>query len=282
MRRGELRLAGRRFGWASAVAAASLLAAAPPAGAGIVRLTSDPSAGHPDIAVDRDRTAHVVWNERGPGEPGVLVYCRVPRGGRSCSPAQRFELPGAQAFSGNHQRVVISPAGEVILVSTREFATGPGPTYVVTSRDGGSSFAEPREISDLGGSDDWEARFGPGDFSLSLAQAGCFPGVRYQAAPLASTTEGSAALTPFTGGGCGITTPWLGSPSIAFVDPLIPLVAFRVSATEDARGSDSEIYFRRWEGAGSYNDASNWTPATLVTRGDGTRLASGPRGVYLM
>jgi hypothetical protein len=282
MRRGELRLAGRRFGWASAVAAASLLAAAPQAGAGIVRLTSDPSAGHPDITVDRDGTAHVVWNERGPGEPGVLVYCRVPRGGRSCSPAQRFELPGSQTFSGDHQRVVISPAGEVILVSTREFATGPGPTYVVTSSDGGSSFAGPREISDLGGSDDWEARFGPGDFSLSLAQAGCFPGVRYQAAPLDSTTEGAAALTPFTGGGCGITTPWLGSPSIAFVDPLTPLVAFRVSATEDARGSDSEIYFRRWGGAGSYNDASNWTPARLVSRGDGTRLASGPRGVYLM
>jgi hypothetical protein len=170
----------------------------------------------------------------------------------------------------------------VILVARREFASGPGPTYVVTSGDGGSSFTAPREISDLGGGDDWEAQFGPGEFSLSLAHAACFPGVRYQAAPLDATTEGAAALTPFTGGGCGITAPWLGSPSIAFVDPLTPLVAFRVSATEDAHGSETELYFRRWTGAGSYNDAANWAPARLVARGDGTRLASGPRGIYLM
>jgi hypothetical protein len=267
-----------RIGWASALVAVSLLGAAPPAGAEVFRLSSDPSAGNPAIAVADNGTAHVVWGERErPGQPLLLVYCRVPRGAKGCSPSRRFALPGAStSYSGDDQRVLISPAGEVILVTRR------GPTYVLTSADGGSSFAAPREISRVGGDEEWEARFGPGDFSLSLAQAACFPGVRYQAAPLDSTTEAAAALTPFSGGGCGISKPWLGSPSIAHVDPLTPLVAFRVSATPSASGSESEIYFRRWDGAGSYNDAANWTPSKLVSRGDGTRLVSGPRGVYVM
>jgi hypothetical protein len=268
------------IGWALALIAASLLVGAPPAAAKVVRLTSDPSASHPDIAVDESGTAHVAWGERAAGQPSVLVYCRVQRDARGCSRLQRFALPGAQTSSGDDHRVVISPAGEVILVARRLAYTGGG-TYVLTSGDGGTSFAAPRKISDLGGDADWDARFGPGDFSVSLAQAGCPPGARYRAAPLDATTEGAAALTPFTGGGCGITAPWLGSPSIAFVDPLTPLVAFRVSATPDAH-SESEIYFRRWNGAGSYNDAANWAPARLVARGDGTRLASGPRGIYLM
>ena len=55
-----------------------------------------------------------------------------------------------------------------------------------------------------------------------------------------------------------------------------------MSATPDAHTADSEIYFRLWNGPGGYNDAANWAPARLAARGDGTRLASGRRGVYLM
>ena len=259
--------------WASTLVAASLVLAAPQAGANVIRLTSAPSAVDPDVAVDESGAAHVAWAERpAPGHPGVLVYCRVPRGAQGCAEVRSLALPGAQ--TGDGQRVLVSPAGEVVLVARRFGYGGVAGIYVMTS---GASFT-PRKLSDLAWESDWDAQFGPGDFSVSLAHATCSPGVRYQAASLGAMTESAAALTPF--GGCS-TSPSLGSPAIAFDGRLSPLVAFRVSAAQDAHG-DSEIYFRRWNGPAGYHDAASWSPPRLVARGDGTRLASGARGAYAM
>src|SRR5512143_3484578 len=79
-------------------------------------LTPDPRAEHPDIAVDSAGTAHVAWNvSTGVTEDDLLVYCRVPRGGKACASTQTFTLPDNAAAT----HVEIAPSGAVVLVSVR-------------------------------------------------------------------------------------------------------------------------------------------------------------------
>ena len=251
---------------------------AAPAGAGAATftLTNDANAGLPDIAVDADGTSHIVWEQRVQGGDKAhedVAYCRIPRGAQACASARLFNFMGI----AEQPRVMLMPTGELVIVSARfghnptgGFDDAQSRAYAITSTDGGATFGEPRLIADRGGTiHGWagEVEPGPGNFSVSLtgtADGSCSVAPVFTTAPLDGFTEGSASLADR----CGFYA------SIAFIDPVTPLVAH----TED-----DQIYYRRWGGAGDYNDASTWMPEqTASFGGSETRLAGGLRGVYLM
>ncbi len=249
-------------------ALAAAIALPTSAAARAYQLTTDPGANFPDIAVDEAGTAHVVWTSNGPEfEDDVLVYCRVPRGARSCESSQTFALPG----SIGHPWVNILDNGEIVLTSERCCFAGDR-LIAFRSADGGATFSGPQLIAETFWGWGEQVEPGPGDFSLSAAGGGggCNDGVNYSAIPLDGLTTTGAAITPscFEGE---------FDVSIGFPDPLTPLVAFGDWETD-------HILFRRWSGSGSYNDSASWAPVTQVPGPGGIepRLASGVRGVFLI
>lgn len=248
-----------------ALAAAIALAVAPSALAAVFPLSSDPRAEHPAIAVDDAGTAHVAWTlSAGIPADDQLIYCRVPRGAKACELTHAIALPRTD-FTG--PRVVLGRSGAVILVSGR--CCFPAlPVFAVSSADGGQTFGSPVQIAaEFSGGAEWEAAVGPGDFSLALSGGNSGPdgAAIWRAAPLdGSSPEPKAELAPF---------PQAYFTSTGFPAPTNPIAAY--TDLED-------VYLRQWSGSGDYNSAASWAPATHVVRGTEPKLASGPKGVYLI
>lgn len=199
----------------------------------------------PEVAVDENGVGHFVWSA-GNG----IRYCQVPRNGTSCTNAQTF------GGSGGPARILL-PGGERILLLSGTFDVA-----VRESLDGGLTWSQPRVIGSVepGG----DAELGPGDFSVSLIDDG-----RYQAAPLDRRTDASAQLAQH---------PYTQGSDVAFADPVTPIAAFHGS---ERTSVESQIYFRKWSGAGDYNDVASWDPAQHYGAGEDTRLVGGKRGVFM-
>ena len=249
-----------------AVCAVALAIAAVPADAAVYTLS--PEGREPQAAVDASGTAHVVWEvERQTPQPDELVYCRIPRGATACADQRTFTPPGAE--SGG-ERVVFSTTGQVVLVSWRIccFETGLDTrVYTLTSDDDGTTFSEPKAVGDFhwGATERFDAAFGPGDFSISMAAGGSGgkSAFLYQQFPLNEFTETQAELADF---------PKAYHASIAFENPTRPMVAY----------SDlNSMFVRRWSGEGNRHDPATWESELALGKGAETHLAYGPRGVYL-
>jgi hypothetical protein len=247
------------------LALALTLAAAASARAAIYDLATDTRAVRPDIAVDDAGTAHIAWNLSA-GVPGddTLVYCQVPRGAHACALTRTIVLPKTD-FDG--PQVVLSRSGEIVLVSSR-CCFPAAPVYAVASGDGGQSFGAPVKIAEeFAGGGEWEARLGPGDFSVALSGGNSGPDFAsiWRAAPLDGANPGTKAeLAQF---------PKAYFTSTAFPDPTSPIAAYTDLA---------DVYMRRWAGSGDYNDQANWAPEAYVVHGDEPKLASGVRGAFLI
>jgi hypothetical protein len=233
--------------------------------AAVFNLTEDAAAEHPDVAFDDAGTAHVAWNlSAGIPSDDALVYCRVPRGARSCELTHSIALPRTD-FDG--PRVVLTRSGDVVLASTR-CCFPEAPVYAVTSTDGGQSFGQPVKIAEeFAGGSDWEAALGPGDFSLALSGGNSGPDYAaiWRAAPLdGSSLEAKAELSAF---------PRAYFTSTGFPAPTSPIAAYT---------DLNDVYLRRWGGTGDYNDPSTWQAEEYVVHGDEPKLASGKRGVFLI
>ena len=121
-----------------------LLAAPSAAAAEVFKLTGAENAERPDVAIEANGTAHVVWDE--PVDRNhVLVYCQVPRGARACAATRSFPLPGVDGALGS-AHVTLMPQGELVLTTTRSFdgpRMNPDTVYAIVSSDGGASFLDP-------------------------------------------------------------------------------------------------------------------------------------------
>lgn len=228
-------------------------------------LTLTSAGAHPAIAVDGSGTGHIAWSESVPGGDDRLVYCRLPRGTRTCAQVQTFAIP-AENFGGPD---VLIGNGEVILVARHccTLLSHRGEVWAVSSADGGLSFGAPVMIGDTdtfhGG-----VAFGPGNGQVSAVGAPT-DGVLYQAEPL-----GGPAV-PYTQRAlllAGVAPASVSS--VAMLDPLTPAVSY-----SDFGG---QTFARVYDGSGSYNDAANWLPAIGPLEGDDSELAGGPRGLYLI
>src|SRR3954464_2340320 len=125
---------GRRIAIVAAgLAALTIAAAAPPAapprpGAKPILIRPPFTVGTgalPDIAVDEEGAAHVVWKEvakPGSGNADVLHYCKVPRGQKRCTVDKVFIPPEPEAqfnTDTSHPRVVLPSPDEVEILTFR-------------------------------------------------------------------------------------------------------------------------------------------------------------------
>src|SRR3954452_6906655 len=123
------------------------------------------TGGKPQVAVDANGTAHVVWNVTisGVDQPDELHYCQVPAGATACSGEKVLVAP-LDAI-GRASYVFTTSDGRVVVETYRccnTASTGPRPgNYVFESSDGGATFSAARQIGNLDHQSD--AAFGPGN-----------------------------------------------------------------------------------------------------------------------
>jgi hypothetical protein len=244
--------------------------------------TLDPSknAEYPDVAVDAQGTAHVVWQENRPyvsGDPvasaDLIHYCRIPRGHRGC--ADRLTLSARADSIGPDTRILIAADGTIYIIAHRccDFFTSPDAleaTFAFSSTDGGHSFGSPVPIGT--NEVDGDTVLGPGGFSVSAVSQITTSGVRYQTMPLTGPP-----VVPQANLGSFGSLALEGESSLGFVDPLTPVLA--------AREIGGHTYVRRFGGGTDYNSPAGWGPPIDVGNADDPRLAglpSGLHGLYLM
>ncbi len=260
-----------RGGFLAAAAAVALLCAGPAGAAAPVTLgPTGNSNGEPDIAVDGSGRAHVTWYNGEGSSPATTRYCQLPRGGTGCVNPKVFELtPGQGNNRFGRPHVFLPGAGRVVLLETQNFDYG-----VRQSTDGGLNFGGFGEIGNVGfsGVPD-EAVFGPGESVTVMPEVG--EGAQVQNAPLSgSFQEEEAVLDP---GG-------LINQGAVGLDGATPVAVYTdFGGTDD----DYELSWRKYDGSGSINLASNWTPEQLIEDNqkfppDSVSLAGGPSGLFLL
>jgi hypothetical protein len=239
-----------------AVVGVALLA--PPA-AGAASPVTIGSGHKPAVAVDAAGTAYIAWY--GP-EPGTttLRFCRLPRGATGCDVAYRITTPGTSL-----SRPFVTVQGATVrVVSYRYGLSSPrfDQVWEFTSVNRGASFDAGHEIG-IVASD--EAILGPGD-TVSVASNASSEGGLFQNMPLGGgSAETSRAVFP-------VDHPYNGT--VGLIDAGTPLVVF-------ANGA-SLAQFRRYSGLGPLNDAASWSDPVDLGYADYARLASGPRGLFLL
>ncbi|MBB4664541.1 hypothetical protein [Conexibacter arvalis] len=230
----------------------------------------------PQLLVDAAGTAHVVWNERTPGQPDTLRYCRLRRGGSGCEasqalvPAQPYDEGNAPAFN-NDVGVprVLALNGQLALLTNRYPNVVPTPdgqtsasnTYLFASEDGGSSFGPP-------------ALVGSGQTSGEPAVWG--PPEAPRIGLISDTQTGGAFFQSIAPGRYSGTTGNLGPDGIdsaaAPFEGGTVAVAFATIS--------SVVHVRIWSGQGDPQDPGTWTDQSFP--GEEPRLASGPAGTFLL
>jgi len=216
--------------------------------------------GHkPGVAVDAAGTAYVAWYVD-EGGPTKLRFCRLPRGAVTCQVAHQITAPNSSL-----SRPFVTVSGSTVRIAQYRYPLSAGSeagVWEFKSTDRGANFDGGHTIGSIAFN---EAVQGPGD-TLSAATLATTGGLSFQNMPLSTGTSGadSALLS--------VDHPLNGS--VGLVNAVTPLTVFS--------GFDSQSQFRRYDGSGSLNDESNWTPATDIGYADYPRLAGGPTGLFLL
>ncbi len=235
-----------------ALAASLVIALAAPSAAGASTI------GHgfgPGLAVDAAGTAYIAWS--GPENPASLQFCRLPRGATACDIAHAIAAPGTTT-----SRAFVTVSGSRIAVVQYRYplaAPDVAGVYEFISTNGGTSFDAGRIVGTV---PFFEAVVGPGD-TLSGATDN---GTSFQNVPLggASATPASAQLS--------VDHPYRAT--VGLVDAATPMTVFT--------SGDDAAQYRRYDGSGSLNDATNWTPAVDLGAAAYPKLAGGPSGLFLL
>jgi hypothetical protein len=247
----------------------------PPAGTAAKPIRLAAVGKQPDVLVDLDGTAHVVWTrEGGDAGPDVLAYCRLPRGARTCrSTAALFpDQPGANnspAFNEDFDGPrVLRVGGQLVLLTHRYPNAVPKPdgssdsnsTYAWTSADGGNTFQGPQLI-------------GASSISGGAAALGSVIGV------VSDTKTGGTFFAALgLGGYSGREANLAVGPDQAYDGSLAAAGGRFIAAFADLTG---HVIVRRGPApGGDPNDPAQWSQQTIA--GQDPRVAGGPGGVFLM
>jgi hypothetical protein len=222
-------------------------------------------AGHEaDLAVDSTGTAHVVWLDSSQGVGGDRIrYCRIPRGSRTCGDEQ--VLHTGSPFLSAPRVLLPSPGKVVVTLGTDTCGVNISCVKTRTSANDGLSFLSPvtESTGDFYANHSEEAVYGPGT-SVSFVNDGTSQ-VWFTNAPLGGVpTSTHAQLTPDAA--YGATVGLHGTT---------PVVVYNDGAA---------LRWRRYDGAGDLNLASNWTPAEGIESSpipEPVTLAGGPSGLFL-
>ncbi len=237
----------------SAVALSGALAL--PSGAGA--FTIGPGS-QPGLALDAAGNAYIAWN--GPENPPALQFCRLPRGATACDIQHAIAAPGSTTT-----RPFLAVSGTAVsVVQYRYPLTGsdpPAATLEFSSSDSGATFGAGRTVGTL---PFFDAVTGPGATMSGVTDSETVEGGAYQNVQL-----GGSSSSPYAS--LSSDHPYQGA--IGMLDAATPLAVF-------TDGSDHAI-FRRYDGSGSVNDTTNWTPAEDLGVAAKPRLAYGPTGLFL-
>ncbi|HYI19095.1 MAG TPA: hypothetical protein VD836_10325 [Solirubrobacteraceae bacterium] len=243
-----------------AIAAAALLVALALPAAAHAATAITIGAGHkPGVAVDAAGTAYVAWYAD-EGGPTKLRFCRLPRGAVACESAHQITVPNSSL-----SRPFVTVSGSTVRIAQYRYPlSGPieAGVWEFTSTDRGANFDAGHRIGSIPFN---EAVQGPGD-TISAATNAEAGGLGFQNMPLGGGSAGTD--TAILSG----DHPYNGS--VGLVNAGTPLTVFSAG--------DGQSQFRRYDGTGSVNDESNWTPATDLGYADYPRLAGGPTGLFLL
>jgi hypothetical protein len=242
--------------WAGALAVAGLLAGAPPAYSA-ARVDLGPGR-YPSMVIDPGGTAHIVFESA-----GGATYCRLPRGARACD--ARLGLPLEGSFDpprifrrASDGALLVAQADDRDLDDDRAFGT----LYVSASFDGGATFSPPAMVRS--GTYDFD------NFALSADGGALFSlqdttdGLVFRISPLAGADPRTLLLEPRS--------------DSASESALVKLSGGRVLALANTLGTTRWHVFT----GGDVLDGAAWTKhGTLRHMGD-VRLATGPRGTFLL
>ena len=225
----------------------------------------------PNAVVGPSGTAHVVWNARAGDGDLVTHYCRLPRGATACDAEVVLPIPrrsGTTFSSLDGPYVFTSGAGRVVVATYRNGSfdrpdgIGDRGLFVFVSDDDGRTFGAATIVGTQSPSGD--AILGPGDAIMAISDAET-GGTFFQSAPLAGFTSTIANL------GAG-PSQWFNGSAAADGD------GTTLAAFDDL----STVFFRTYSGAADINDPASWSATAVAGPGTDTRLAGGPRGIYLM
>jgi hypothetical protein len=236
-------------------AAALLLALALPAAAHAASPLTIGTGHKPGVAVDAAGTAYIAWYG-GESTFSSLQFCRLPRGASAC--AHRGQIATSQ---DSLSRPFVTVSGSTVRIAQYRYGAAPG-VYEFVSSNGGDSFGAGVLIGAIPFD---EAVQGPGD-TISAATNAAAAGLVFQNMPLGGGSAGTDDALLST------DHPYNGS--VGLLDAATPLTVFSAG--------DSQSQFRRYDGSGSLNDESNWTPPVNIGYGDYPRLAGGPSGLFLL
>jgi hypothetical protein len=245
--------------------------------------------GHaPHVLVDAAGTAHLAWSEDPNDAPGIMHYCRFPRGAIRC--AATYDRAILQPSGGGNGPATdvdydgpfpMSVGNELLLLDSRccNNANAPdggptigGPVYLFTSEDGGGSFTGPDDPNGTTGIIGTQDPSGgalvfngnsPMIGTISDTQTG---GTMFQGVPAGQFTRDKANLSTRS------------DQSDAY-DGRLGLDGIRpVAAFDDLDGT---TVVREWNGQGSVNDPANWS-ILKIPGAFGPRIAGGASGLLLL
>jgi hypothetical protein len=233
------------------IAALGCALGAPAAAAGAVTVGQGDNA--PGVAVDAAGTAYIAWDNH-----NTLQFCRLPRGASACDISHSIAAPGATTL-----RAFVAVSGSrVVVVQYRYPLTGADPPpaiWAFTSTNRGASFDAGHSVGTL---PFFDAVFGPGDTLSGVTNNQA----AFQNVPLDGGSAGAAFAT--------LSTDYLYQGTVGLLDAATPLAVFT--------GAGDTAVARRYDGSGSLNDATNWTPAEALGVARYPKLAGGPSGLFLL
>lgn len=297
---------------AHALCALVLVLSCAPAQAGVARplpggaFDVTTSGEQPDIAVDAEGTAHIVWNQAVEGGADILHYCRVLRTKQRCDVHHQLvpSEPEPQFNTDTSGPKVVLFGPEQIAVMTFRY-----PNVVTVGRDG-------TRDPDCFNNHPAPSDFCFGSSSKTYAFYSIDNGTTFGAEDVFSHTEISGDAIPLIADvPAGDGTPGFDqAPLIATITDTVsggtyfasapPFGYARDNANLGAEGPDraysgrlaadgdktpvatfadlgSRIFLRRYGGTGPMNSVFNWPGANQVALGSDPRLAGGPGGVHL-
>jgi hypothetical protein len=227
----------------------------------------------PDVAMDGDGTAYVVWNGDEPIDTS-LHFCRIPRDAliplHDCYYRTTLKSPGGDSVTRPHVFVSgITPNAVTrqytIRVLAYRYGTPQGShDFLWTSTDSGRTFGPPAPVGSLPLTGD--AALGPGN-SISIVTQAAGMG-SYQRVSLNGTGNPPVAT---------ISAPDEYGGSVGLLSPALPLAVF-------AGGSPAQVRFSLYKGSGDVNDGFDWTRELEQRAMPGLypHLAGGPSGLWLL
>jgi hypothetical protein len=241
----------------------------------------------PRILLDAAGTAHITWTEPAPGGNGQTeVYCRLPRGAKTCDTVKKWPEAYKPAVDPNFSAgnvdgmQPLALGDDLALISSRypyQTIEIPGrpplgtpdyqsawATFLDLSVDGGSTFAPRTWIGDLPVRD--AAVVGP-------AQSPSIVGIT-DSYPL-----GGTSVQTYVGGQQTVRAAELGAEFNDFVGGRVVDDTGRPLAVW--RNLDGNGFLGRWTGSGDPNDAKTWDKAPIGPA-YAAALASGPAGAFLL